>query len=209
MRPKHAHEPLGAEVSQSVQTWKCVLCVRGISPRYDLPTRSLGRFGKTWPLRMQMPLDCKYSNKGTFPLRSYQMEKSTCLFWFALHLLHAVFFFFFFFHKRTETYYFVGQKTDYMGVIGSVFCSCSQRRASRCLLLNAYLPFLPQSNIRDMSVRGLVMKCRKYLKLHQWCSLSSASDNLLKRYWFSPSYPQFDRFTAPEDFLKTTVPSSG
>lgn len=128
---------------------------------------------------------------------------------FGSHFTSSMLFFFFFFHKRTETYYFVGQKTDYMGVIGSVFCSCSQRRASRCLLLNAYLPFLPQSNIRDMSVRGLVMKCRKYLKLHQWCSLSSVSDNLLKRYWFSPSYPQFDRFTALEDFLKTTVPSSG
>ena len=99
-------------------------------------------FGKTWPLHMRMPLDCKYSNKGTFPLRSYQMEKSTCLFWFALHLLHAGFFFFS--TKKTETYYFVGQETDYMRVICSVFCSCSQRRASRCLLwvaLNACLPF--------------------------------------------------------------------
>lgn len=118
------HEPkTRAWTSLSVQ-WKCVQPVRGISPRYDLPTRRLCRFGKTWPLHMRMPLDCKYSNKGTFPLRSYQMEKSTCLFWFAL--LHAALFFSFFFNltKRRLSLIILLHENDW----GLIFCS------SRCSL---------------------------------------------------------------------------
>lgn len=37
---------LKEQVSQSVR-WKYVQSVIGISPRYDLPARRLGRFGKT------------------------------------------------------------------------------------------------------------------------------------------------------------------
>ena len=55
-------------------------------------------FGKTWPLHMRMPLDCKYSNKGTFPLRSYQMENQPAC--FGSHSTSSMLFFFFFFPRR-------------------------------------------------------------------------------------------------------------
>lgn len=77
------------------------------------------------------PLDCKYSNRGKFPLGSYQVEKSTC-FVLVFHAFSSLCFSLFFSlclsHK--EHYYFL--KTDYCRVTGLICCS------SRWLLTAPY-----------------------------------------------------------------------
>lgn len=105
--------------------WKYVQPVIGISPRYDV-------LEKPDPFCAARPLDCKYSNRGKFPLGSYQVEKSTC-FVLVLHASSSVCFSLFFLslclpHK--ERCYFL--KTDYSRVTGLICCS------SRCLLTVPY-----------------------------------------------------------------------
>lgn len=78
------------------------------------------------------PQDCKYSNRGKFPLGSYQVEKSTCfvLVFHASSSLCFSFFTFFLYSSQNKYHYFL--KTDYCRVTGLICCS------SRWLLTAPY-----------------------------------------------------------------------
>ena len=120
----------------------CSVCERHLTqvwPSYTEPRSFL-----------EKPDPCTCGCHWTVNIQIRERSHSALIKWknqpacFGSHSTSSMLFFFFFSTKKTETYYFVGQETDYMRVICSVFCSCSQRRASRCLLwvaLNACLPF--------------------------------------------------------------------